>query len=1165
MTKVGHLIGGLAALALVVGSLGGVEVKAEAPATATPSASSTDQNRVAAWKAQGEARQLTQNKAPRAQVIAKLKEALKYWRLAGDKSKEYIVLSFIAWQYQQRGEYSQYLKYVQQSLSVAQAPHERTLALSSISLAYQALGEYEKDAEINKNRIFESNDPDTILLSSLNLAATYAKLGETTKSIETLNQLLTYWEAKKEPIRQAEALEGLSYQYFKLGEHNKGLELAKQVIRLDPERKRNPIIFNQVLVSSIGQVCAKQLEPFNTLPNASKDKAKNSPTTSNSNYIQENRKLIEQFRERLQIVRSGEQVSQETGILTGLALVHSTLGESQTALDYYRQALKLYAITGQKSWQANTLRSIANLLGQQGKYQEAINYLNQSLEFQRILNNPFDQGATLYDIGVIYETLADYDASISAYQQALAIFQKIGDRRREADTILKIGNIYRQQKNYPLALQQFKQALIVAQQSGNCLVTSNVYRNMSRTYEDAGDPTKSYEYGNQALTFAQNLSDFQLKPASIANALNLMARAKTKAGDYGASLGLSRRSQEITRQANIEWANTSVYDVIANAYEASKQYDQAIETFQEKLALVRSLGQYSEEAYIFYFLAKMERQKGSLAKALKQIDSALDVIENIRQDLLSPDLRSRFFSTKQNYYELKINILMELHQQDSTKNYDAQAFNTSERSRARTLLELLNESNANIRQGVDPKVIEQENAIKDKVAALEKQWSELAGKNPTEKQREFFEQERKRLLAQYQNVQDSIRAKSPKYAALKYPQPLTLVQVQQQLLDSDIALLQYSLGKDKSYLWVVSRDGIQSHVLPSEKEIETQVKSWRSSLLDKPEAPETLDGPASRLGRLLLEPAAAALKTRRRVIVVPDGPLTYAPFAAMRLEGKPLVESHTLLHLPSSSTLALIRNQTAQRPPAPRGLAMVADPIFSGDDPRITTPARTSQPAPTDLASLNLQRASRALPRQRSAGSGAADALPRLPGTRREAERILPLFPGNQTLLALDSQASLALLQSPSIKDYRYVHLATHGVFNTAEPALSGVILSLLDQQGRAVNGFLRLNEIFNLNLPAELVVLSACETGLGEQIRGEGMVGITRGFLYAGSRRLLVSLWKVDDDATAALMSRFYEGLLREKLTPAQALRAAQNHLRTNTNWDSPYFWSGFVLQGEW
>jgi len=657
MTKAKHWIGGLAALALVVGRLGGVEVKAETPATAPPSARPPDQNRVAARKAQDEAFQLIRQNAPRKQIIAKYEEALEYWRLAGDKQKEYMTLSSIVNEYQQRGEYPQVLNYAQQSLSIAQSPSERILALGYISLAYRFLGEYEKVIAIDKERIFESNDPESILLNSLNLAAAYSSLGDKSKIIETFNQLIAYWEQKQEPVRQAEALEGLSYQYFKLGEHNKGLELVKQVIRLDPERKRNPIILNQGVALSIGQACTNQIEPFSILPKESQAKTQDLPTRSESNYIQENRRVIEQFQERIKIVRAGEKISLEAGMLTGLALTHSTLGESQTALDYYRQALKLYAVTGQRFWQANTLRAIANLLSQQGKYQEAINYFNQALEFQRILKNPFDQGVTLYDIGVIYEALADYDASIFAYQQALALFQKIGDRRREADTMLKIGNIYRQQKNYPLALQQFEQALIIAQQSGNCLVTTNVYRHMSRTYEDAGDPTKSYEYGNLALTFAQNLSDFPFKPASIANALNLMARAKTKAGDYGASLELSRRSQEITRQANLQWANTSVYDVIANAYEASKQYDQAIETFQEKLALVRSLGQYSEEAYIFYFLAKMERQKGNLPTALKHIDSALDVIENIRQDLLSPDLRTRFFSTKQNYYALKINIL----------------------------------------------------------------------------------------------------------------------------------------------------------------------------------------------------------------------------------------------------------------------------------------------------------------------------------------------------------------------------------------------------------------------------------------------------------------------------------------------------------------------------
>ncbi|MFM7440641.1 MAG: CHAT domain-containing protein, partial [Snowella sp.] len=640
----------------------------------------------------------------------------------------------------------------------------------------------------------------------------------------------------------------------------------------------------------------------------------------------------------------------------------------------------------------------------------------------------------------------------------------------------------RQQKNYPLALQQFEQALTIAQQSGNCLVASNVHRYMSRTYEDVGDPTKSYEHGNQALTLAENLSDFQFKPASMANALNLMARAKTKAGDYSASLELSRRSQEMTRQANLQWANTSVYDVIANAYEASKQYDQAIETFQEKLALVRSLGQYSEEAYIFYFLAKMERQKGNLPTALKQIDSALEVIENIRQDLLSPDLRTRFFSTKQNYYELKINILMELHQQDSTKGYDAQAFNTSERSRARTLLELLNESNANIRQGVDPKVIEQENVIKDKVAALEKQWSELAGKNPTEKQREFFEQERKRLLAQYQAVQDSIRAKSPKYAALKYPQPLTLAQIQQQLLDPETALLQYSLDKEKSYLWVVTKDDFQAYTLPASKDLKTTAENLLKLIQFGKDYTEEITQLTNQLSQQILAPATAQLN-KKRLIIVPDGVLNYLPFSVLTLNNQPLLSNHELINLPSSSSLALIRQDTQNRQPAPKALALLADPIFSSDDTRLKTPSQPVAPTNPDLSTFALNRAAKVAKNTRAVGEN--NVFARIPGTRQEANAILALLPKTETQAAFDDQANLPLATNPQLSQYRIIHLATHGIFNTQEPALSGSILSLVDQQGKPVNGFLRLNDIFNLNLPVELVVLSACETGLGEDIKG--------------------------------------------------------------------------------
>ena len=245
-------------------------------------------------------------------------------------------------------------------------------------------------------------------------------------------------------------------------------------------------------------------------------------------------------------------------------------------------------------------------------------------------------------------------------------------------------------------------------------------------------------------------------------------------------------------------------------------------------------------------------------------------------------------------------------------------------------------------------------------------------------------------------------------------------------------------------------------------------------------------------------------------------------------------------------------------------LAILADPIFSADDQRLKTPQkRPISPTNPDLNQLALNRATKTLKKSRAVGNN--NQFSQLPGTRQEAQAILALIPKTETTAAFDDQANLNLAINPQLSQYRIIHLATHGVFNGEDPAYSGIILSLVDAKGTPINGFLRLNNIFNLNLPAELVVLSACETGLGQEIKGEGLVGLTRGFMYAGTPRVLVSLWQVDDQATAEMMTRFYKLILEKKLPPAQALREAQLQMQTETEWKSPYYWSAFILQGEW
>jgi len=322
--------------------------------------------------------------------------------------------------------------------------------------------------------------------------------------------------------------------------------------------------------------------------------------------------------------------------------------------------------------------------------------------------------------------------------------------------------------------------------------------------------------------------------------------------------------------------------------------------------------------------------------------------------------------------------------------------------------------------------------------------------------------------------------------------------------------------------------------------------------------PETSPDALARLSRIILGPAAKAL-TAKRLLIVPDGALHYVPFAALPhpdRAGERLVTRHEIVTAPSASVVALLRRETAGRRPAPRTVAVLADPVFDAGDERVGRPA-VERRAPPASAVDTLSRALRS--------AGLEGGLSRLPFTRREAAAILSLVPARDRLEALDFDASRATATGPSLTEYRFVHFATHGFLNSAHPELSGIVLSLVGRDGGEARGFLTATDIFNLRLNADLVVLSGCRTALGQELRGEGLVGLSRGFMYAGAPRVVSSLWRVDDAATAQLMKRFYHGLLKQGLPAAAALRAAQAELMRRPRFRHPFYWSAFQLQGEW
>ncbi len=339
---------------------------------------------------------------------------------------------------------------------------------------------------------------------------------------------------------------------------------------------------------------------------------------------------------------------------------------------------------------------------------------------------------------------------------------------------------------------------------------------------------------------------------------------------------------------------------------------------------------------------------------------------------------------------------------------------------------------------------------------------------------------------------------------------------------------------------------------------------------------------AATLSSLVLQPVAAELTTKRLLLVL-DGILQYVPFAALpkpvggnrwsvtgknttrppTINHRPLIAEHEILTLPSASTMAVLRREREGRKPATKTLLVVADPVFSQDHERVTIANAAINVTPLEKQSTQaLFRSITEVP----VSDDTARALPRLPATNLEADAILALVPRAQRKAAVGFDATLATATSAELQDYRYVHFATHGLLNNAHPELSGLVLSLVNAQGHTQNGFLRAMDVFNLKLNAELLVLSGCQTALGKEVNGEGLIGLSRGFMYAGAQRVVASLWQVNDVATAELMKRFYQGLLgTEKLAPAAALRAAQMQMLATPRWRAPYYWAAFTLQGNW
>ncbi len=846
------------------------------------------------------------------------------------------------------------------------------------------------------------------------------------------------------------------------------------------------------------------------------------------------RQAVAKYKEALPLWRTASDLRMEATTLNNIGLVYSYLSEQQNALDYYHQSLPLWRAVGRREGEAATLFNIAYIWRELGEGQQALDSYRQALTLYQETGNRSGEAAALMLTGNVYSSLGEEQQALGLYEQAFSLFAEKGDR---GFALTNIGTAYLRLGEPVKALEYLNQGLIIHRQMNDHHIEAVALSNLGEVYRLLGDQPKAVEYQNQALSLTRTLGDV----AGEAAALHYLARSSYASGEY----------------------------------------QKALEFYGQALMLRHLVGDLPGEAETLYSIALVERDLGNLIEARSRIEAALSLVESLRTKVAGQELRASYFAAKRSYYELYVDLLVKLHSDQPAAGHDGAALQVSERARARSLLETLNETRGGIRNEVDSTLLKRERSLQQQLNAREAARVRLLSDRPDEKQLAGVERDLRLLLTEYEDVRARIRTSSPRYAALTQPRPLSLNEIQLQL-DDDSLLLEYMLGDQRSYLWAVTRHTLTSFELPKRTEIEASSRRVYELLSARnlrvtgetpqqkqsriAQADASYPQAALQLSRMVLGPVVTQLGGKR-LLIVGDGALQYIPFGALPVpadNGRPtdkyqaLVRRHEVVNLPSASVIAEMRRDLVGRTPAPKTVVVVADPVFETQDPRVKSGKITESGNSNALWAAQIPMTEI----QRSAHEAGVQRFRRLRFTRQEAETITAFAPEAEKFSALDFAASREMLTRTDLSQYRIIHFATHGLLNSRHPELSGLVFSLVDEQGRPQDGFFRLHEIYNLKLNAELVVLSGCQTALGKEIKGEGLIGLTRGFMYAGAARVMSSLWSVDDRATAELMKRFYGAMLSQGMRPAAALRTAQSEMAKSR---PPFYWAAFTMQGEW
>jgi CHAT domain-containing protein/tetratricopeptide (TPR) repeat protein len=861
----------------------------------------------------------------------------------------------------------------------------------------------------------------------------------------------------------------------------------------------------------------------------------------------------------------------EAQALHDRGFVQYALGEPGAA-DPLERSRALFQALGDRGGEAAALGALGRAHMRGGDFDAAFATFETAVALAQEMGHPRTLAYYTSNAGIALARAGSFEPAIAYFLRSLSLATRSGNVRGQARTLNNVGSASLDLGDIPMALDYYERALTLWRQVGMRDGETMTLNNIGHAHQRQGDDARALPFLEQALALARSAT----YPDEEGRALTNLASVYQARGDHRRAVELCRESMEIRRKLGDRRGEASNLRILGRSLHGLGEIEPAREQLGQALAIQQSIGDRFLEAQTRTDLVALERDRGDLRAALGHAEAAVTLVDRLRSEVTNPELRALFVAAEQDHYSAYLDVLMRLHEREPDGGHAAAALQASERARARVLLETLIEARADIRQGVDAGLLEQERAVQKRLSAAGDRLGRLLAGTAAEAEVAAARRQVEAVSEEHRHIQIRIRATSPRYASLTQPVPATLLDVQRSVLDDDTVLLEFFLGQQGSVLWAVSRTEMVTRTLPPRAVIEASARLVHELLAERRrsgagaagETDRKLANEAKSLSQVLLGGIGPRLATDwkgKRLLIVAGGALAYVPFGALPAPSdpaaRPLLMGHEVVFTPSASVLMALRSETPARA-APLSVAVLADPVFEDGDPRVTASTGGGRSA---RAKATVAAAAPPPPGLTRAMSRFGGPFGRLPFSRFEAQAIGTLVPREALLTATDFAATRRLVLEGALSGRSIVHFATHGLLDSTHPDLSGLVLSLVDEKGGQVDGFLRMNEIYNLRLDADLVVLSACQTALGREIRGEGLQGLTRGFMYAGARSVVASLWKVDDESTAELMKRFYRAMLKEKRRPAEALRQAQLEMARDPRWTAPFYWAGFVLQGEW